>query len=97
MKDSKKRSKIGTIFKNAITDLDMFGTEMDAQFQIDDIHLYKSFLGTLLTVLFVVTMGMYTIYKYQIMKHYNDTSVMISVDENYFDQNYTMQARKGNF
>ena len=30
MKDNKKRSKIRTIFKNAITELDMFGTEMDA-------------------------------------------------------------------
>ena len=51
----------------------------------------------MLTVLFVVTMGLYTAYKYQIMEHYNDTNVMISVDENFFDQDYTMEARKGNF
>ena len=88
----KKRIGICTKLKNAITEFDMFGGEMDAQFQIDDIHLYKSILGTVLTVVFITLMGLYTIYKYQIMVSYNDTNVMTSLQENYFDYDYKMLA-----
>ena len=75
----------------------MFGSEMDAQFQIDDIHLYKSIFGTVLTVFFITLMGLYTIYKYQIMVSYNDTNVMTSLEENYFDYDYAIKGQKGNF
>ena len=67
------------MFSDVVKEFDMFGSEMDAQFAIDDIHLYKSFLGTFLTVIFLTVMGLYTIYKYEVMRMYNDTNVMTSL------------------
>ena len=96
-KPVRKRTRLATKFRNTITEFDLFGKEMDDQFQIDDIHLYKSILGTLLTVFFISLMGLYTIYKYQIMVTYNDTNVMTSLQENFFSYEYNMKGEKDNF
>ena len=42
-------------------------------------------------------MAMYCSFKYQSMMLYNDTNIMTSLEENWFDETYEMKGEKGNF
>ena len=75
---------------------DLFGFMLDKK-QLDGLSLYKSILGTLVTLIFLTILLLYSIYTYNSMRLYNDTNIMISTYENYFDDDYVFTARKNGF
>ena len=71
---TKRRSACQVLF-DVIVKFDIFGRDMDSQHNFANIKLFKTVLGALLSVLFLGTLAVYSVYKFNNMTLYNDTNI----------------------
>ena len=76
---------------------DLFGSLLDRDQIVDGLRLYRSIFGTLITIAFFTVLITYSIFKYNAMKLYNDTNIMNSVYESYYDDDYIFKGGKNKF
>ena len=75
----KKKKTVCQVLKKIVLSFDIFGRDMDSQYDIDGIKLFKTFFGTILSILFLGILINYTIYKFESMMLFNDTNITTSV------------------
>ena len=64
---------------------------------LDGIKIYRSILGTILSMIFFVVLAMYTVFKFESLLKYNDTNIMLSQQENYFSEEDIFKGGENNF
>ena len=64
---------------------------------IDGIKIYRSILGSTLSIIFFVVLAMYTLFKFESLLKYNDTNIMLSSQENYFSEEDIFKGGKDKF
>ena len=74
----KKKKTVCQVLKKVVLSFDLFGRDMDSQYDIDGIKLFKTFFGTFLSILFLGILILYTIYKFESMRLFNDTNITTS-------------------
>ena len=57
--------------------MDLFGYILEKK-HMDGLKLYRSLVGSVMSVSLLVIMMLYTVYKYSAMLRYNDTNLMVS-------------------
>ena len=62
---------------HTVTKLDLFGHHMDNNHN-DGIKIYRSIFGSIISVIFVVILTLYTGFKYDTLVNFNDTTILIS-------------------
>ena len=66
-----------------VTKFDIFGADLDNNHN-NGIKIYRSILGAILSVFFIVVLATYSAFKYNCLLMYNDSNIMISTQENYY-------------
>ena len=61
------------------------------------IKIYRSCIGAIISVIFVLVLTLYTSFKYQTLTKYNDTSILISQQEGHYTDKDVFAGGKGGF
>ena len=75
-----KRNRVNhhcSLLYRAVIRMDLFGYILEKK-HTDGLKLYRSLVGTVMSVTLLIVMMLYTMYKYNAMLRYNDTNLMVS-------------------
>ena len=93
----KTKRSICENLKQLFMKFDFFGREMDSAHNYANLKLFKSLFGTILSILFFGTLLNYTVYKFDNMRKFDDTNIMMSQQENFFSDEFIVKGTKGSF
>ena len=95
-----KRKSFCKVLVKFLVKFDLFGRDLDSQHNFANIKLFKTLFGALLSVLFLSTLTMYSIFKFKTMLLFNDTNINQSVQEYFYSSDpsvFNITAKKGSF
>ena len=95
MNRQRKKGHCPLLYKSVIR-LDLFGYILEKKTE-DGLKLYKSLVGSLMSVTLLVVMMLYTVYKYNAMLRYNDTNLMVSEQTGAYTDKDIFKGGKENF
>ena len=83
-------------FKKVAQSIDIFGMPFD--FRIHHAHTkYKTVCGCILTFAMLLPILPFAAYKYSVMRSYGDSNILITEQQNFFEEDYVLSFQKQNF
>ena len=95
MNRQKKKGSCNILYRTIIR-LDLFGYILEKK-HTDGLKLYRSLMGSVMSVTLLIVMMLYTVYKYNAMLRYNDTNLMVSEQTGAYTDKDVFKGGKDHF
>ena len=82
--------------KRGFLAVDQFGTPFNWRIHYN-FTSYKTICGFILTLLMLIPIIPFAVYKYQVMRNYGETNIVISMQQDHFGEDNSITTEKNNF